>query len=74
MNIGVRFYSGSKGDERPFCIVVDGEERLIVQISKQAIMEDAKTGKRRRMFEVITENGETYSVEEIEGTWKISNL
>jgi hypothetical protein len=74
MKIGVRFHSGSKGDERPFAIAVDGEERLVVQISKQAVMEDANTGKRKRIFEVMIEDRETYLLEETEGTWKISNL
>lgn len=70
----VRFYSGSKGDERPSCILVDGREKMIVHIYGQGVNEDIATGKRTRTFKVRTEDGASYVVRQAGEGWTVSRL
>ena len=70
----VGFYSGARGDERPFSILVDGREKMIVHIYEQALEEDKSTGRRTRRFKVRTEDGVSFVVRQVGEGWTASPL
>lgn len=70
----VKFYSGSKGDEKPSSILVDGKEKMIVHICEQAVEEDISTGERTRTFRVRTEDGASFVVRQMGEGWTVSPL
>lgn len=72
--ISVRFYFGSKGEEKPVGIVVGGKEKTIVHIYEQALEEDASTGKRTRRFKVRTEDGASFVVRQAGEGWTVTQL
>jgi len=72
--LSVKFYCGSKEDERPLSILVEGKEEMVVDVFDQAVEEETQTGKRRRRFLVRTEGGRSYAVKEEGGAWVVSRL
>lgn len=72
--LGVKFYSGSKEEERPLSILLEGREEMVVDVLEQAVEEDIRTGRRRRRFRVRTEEGKCYVLKEQDGVWIVRRL
>jgi hypothetical protein len=67
----VRFYSGSRVEERPVSIIEGTNERKVVEIVEQFLVEDSTSGERRRSFKVRTEDGGLYAVLESGDGWVV---
>lgn len=55
--VKVQCYAGSRADERPRRVVIDGRQHVVTSILKSSIEESAATKERIRSFTVLTEEG-----------------
>lgn len=53
----VKWYSGYKGEESPSLITINGEPQIIRRVIREELIEDSLTGRRKRIFEVETNQG-----------------
>ena len=55
--IQVESYSGSRADERPHRISVNGCEYLVTRLLAESVEEDRESKERVKRFKVLTEQG-----------------
>ncbi|MEW6206814.1 MAG: hypothetical protein AB1631_00500 [Acidobacteriota bacterium] len=55
--VRVECYAGSRADERPRRVVIDGREHTVARILNTSIEESAATKERIRRYTVLTQEG-----------------
>ena len=66
-SVQVECYSGSRADERPRRVVIDGCEHLVAHLLGESIEESAETRERITRFTGLTEEGQTIELIHTEG-------
>ncbi|HEV8482402.1 MAG TPA: hypothetical protein VGV87_02495 [Blastocatellia bacterium] len=73
--IQVECYSGSRADERPHRIVIDGHEHLVTRLLAESIEEGVHAKERVARFTVLTEQGKTIELIRAEsGDWYLVSI
>ena len=55
--IRVEFYAGSRGDERPRRVTIDGRKHVVARLLAESVEESAVTKARTRRYRVLTSEG-----------------
>ena len=73
--IQVDCYSGSRADERPRRIVIDGSEFIVTRLIAESIEEVVESKERVKRFTVLTERGQTIELTCTEsGDWQLVSM
>lgn len=72
-SITVECYAGSRADERPRRVIIDGREHVVARLLEETLDESSDSKARRRRFKLLTEEGITLDViRSGDGAWYVS--
>jgi hypothetical protein len=72
-SITVECYAGSRADERPRRVIIDGREHVVARLLEETLDESSDSKARRRRFKLLTEEGFTLDViRSGDGAWYLS--
>ena len=71
--INVECYAGSRADERPRRVIIDGREHLVARLLEETLDESSDSKTQRRRFKVLTDEGIVLDViRSGDGSWYMS--
>lgn len=71
--ITVECYAGSRADERPRRVVIDGREHIVARLLEETLDESSDSKARRRRFRLLTDEGIVLDViRSGDGAWHLS--
>ena len=71
--ITVECYAGSRADERPRRVVIDGREHVVARLLEETLDESSDSKAQRRRFKLLTDEGIVLDViRSGEGAWHLS--
>jgi len=71
--ITVECYAGSRADERPRRVIIDGREHLVARLLEETLDESSDSKTQRRRFKVLTDEGIVLDViHSGDGSWYMS--
>ena len=71
--ITVECYAGSRADERPRRVIIDGREHVVVRLLEETLDESSDSKTQRRRFKVLTDEGIVLDViRSGDGSWYMS--
>jgi len=71
--ITVECYAGSRADERPRRVIIDGREHLVARLLEETLDESSDSKTQRRRFKVLTDEGIVLDViRSGDGSWYMS--
>jgi hypothetical protein len=72
-SITVECYAGSRADERPRRVIIDGREHVVARLLEETLDESSDSKARRRRFKLLTDEGITLDViRSGDGAWYLS--
>ena len=71
--ITVECYAGSRADERPRRVIIDGREHVVARLLEETLDEGSDSKARRRRFKLLTDEGILLEViRSGDGAWYMS--
>lgn len=71
--IKVECYAGSRADERPRRVIIDGREHLVARLLEETLDESSDSKAQRRRFKLLTDEGIVLDViRSGDGEWYLS--
>jgi len=71
--ITVECYAGSRADERPRRVIIDGREHVVARLLEETLDEGSDSNARRRRFKLLTDEGILLEViRSGDGAWNMS--